>query len=115
MVSVIYSELAKFLGGIIGSALGDAIGEMAFDYYNRAELLKQLTEFPQYVYTDDTAMALGLAQSILSTNGEIDCQNLGDRFAENFYREPYRGYAVGPPTIFNIVKKTGKSCANFFP
>lgn len=68
----------KYLGGMIGSALGDAIGELAFRYRTKEELCRRVEQSPELHYTDDTAMSLGLAESILS-QGELDQQNVGDR------------------------------------
>jgi poly(ADP-ribose) glycohydrolase ARH3 len=99
---------AKYLGGMVGSALGDAIGELAFMIPQRERLFSNLDHVSEFRYTDDTAMALGLAESIIKVNG-IDQQNLGDTFNANFRREPWRGYASGPPTIFSLVEKRGIS------
>ncbi len=98
----------KFLGAMVGSALGDAIGELAFRYREKEHLLKVIEKAEKLSYTDDTAMAIGLAESILQRKG-IDQQHLGDTFCRNFYQEPWIGYASGPPTIFSIVKSTGLS------
>jgi poly(ADP-ribose) glycohydrolase ARH3 len=97
---------SKFLGGLIGSALGDAIGELAFTHRNEDALRAQVARSETLTYTDDTAMSIGLAESILQT-GEIDQQHLGDTFRANFQREPWRGYAPGPPTVFAIVERLG--------
>ncbi len=98
----------KILGGMIGSALGDAIGELAFHYRTRDLLCAQMDLPESLTYTDDTAMAIGLAESINRT-GKIDSKDLGDRFSKNFFREPWRGYASGPPAIFSLVERTGIS------
>jgi poly(ADP-ribose) glycohydrolase ARH3 len=99
---------AKYLGGMVGSALGDAIGELAFTVPQRERLCSKLDSVSQFRYTDDTAMAIGLAQSIIKTK-RIDQQELGATFSANFQREPWRGYASGPPTIFSIVGNLGIS------
>ena len=99
---------AKYLGGMVGSALGDAIGELAFRVPKRERLLSNLDHVSEFRYTDDTAMAIGLAESIIKVNG-IHQQNLGDTFNTNFQHEPWRGYASGPPTIFSLVEKRGIS------
>ncbi|MGD9037987.1 MAG: ADP-ribosylglycohydrolase family protein [Desulfobacteraceae bacterium] len=99
---------AKYLGGMVGSALGDAIGELAFMIPQRERLSSNLDHVSELRYTDDTAMAIGLAESIIKVNG-IDQQDLGDTFNANFQREPWRGYASGPPTIFSLVEKRGFS------
>jgi len=97
---------AKYLGAMVGSALGDAIGELAFHYRKKEDLCGVVNRIEKLVYTDDTAMAIGLAESILE-KGSIDAQHLGDTFNRNFQREPWRGYASGPPTIFSVVRHHG--------
>jgi poly(ADP-ribose) glycohydrolase ARH3 len=99
---------AKYLGGMVGSALGDAIGELAFTVPKRERLLSNLDHVSEFRYTDDTAMSIGLAESIIKAKG-INQQNLGDTFSANFQREPWRGYASGPPTIFSLVENLGIS------
>lgn len=97
---------AKFLGGMVGSALGDAIGEMAFSGLGEAALRASISQTGKLIYTDDTAMAIGLAESLIA-RGRVDEQHLGDTFKANFDREPWRGYASGPPTIFKWVETEG--------
>lgn len=99
---------SKFLGGMVGSALGDAIGELAFHGLGEAGLRAEIGQRKMLVYTDDTAMAIGLAESIIQM-GRLDEQHLGDTFRKNFRREPWRGYASGPPTIFHMVERYGMS------
>jgi poly(ADP-ribose) glycohydrolase ARH3 len=89
---------------MIGSALGDAIGELAFEFPDKDALLGEMGRSELLRYTDDTAMAIGLAESI-AEKGDIDPQHLGNRFQHNFVTEPWRGYASGPPTIFALVKR----------
>lgn len=98
----------KYLGAMVGSALGDAIGELAFRCPERARLLELVDRQKELCYTDDTAMAIGLAESILE-KGNIDQQHLGDTFNRNYQREPWRGYGAGPPIIFSIVRSSGIS------
>jgi poly(ADP-ribose) glycohydrolase ARH3 len=97
---------AKFVGGMAGSALGDAIGELAFRYQQKDTLCAKLDTLPELRYTDDTAMAIGLAESLLEKRG-VDPQHLGRTFSDNFAREPWRGYAPGPPSIFSMVRERG--------
>ena len=99
---------SKFLGGMVGSALGDAIGELAFRGLGEAGLRAEIAQRDVLIYTDDTAMAIGLAESITQV-GRLDGQHLGDTFRANFKREPWRGYASGPPTIFRLVEGRGMS------
>jgi poly(ADP-ribose) glycohydrolase ARH3 len=100
---------SKFTGALIGSALGDAIGELAFRYAARDRLLKELGNRNELRYTDDTAMAIGLSESILEANGTIESEKLGKTFHRNFNEEPYRGYGSGPPTIFRTAENTGEN------
>ncbi len=101
---------SKFLGGMVGSGLGDAIGEMAFHRPDEGRLRAWIEETDLLVYTDDTAMALGLAESLVST-GDLNPQHLGDTFRQNYRRAPWRGYASGPPTVFARVERSDVSYA----
>lgn len=98
----------QFVGGMIGSALGDAVGELAFRYPDKEGLLAEINQLDILNYTDDTAMALALAESLVVV-GDIDSTHLGDRFREHFAREPWRGYGPGPPTVFALVADRGIS------
>ncbi len=91
---------------MIGSALGDAIGELAFHYPQRDRLLSEIERSPELRYTDDTAMALALAESLVAV-GDVEVTHLGDTFRRHFHREPWRGYASGPPTVFAMVEQQG--------
>jgi poly(ADP-ribose) glycohydrolase ARH3 len=99
---------SNFLGGMIGSALGDAIGQLAFADPDEVQLRGTVAKTDTLVYTDDTAMAIGLAESITQI-GHLDPQHLGDTFRANYKREPWRGYALGPLTIFAHVERYGLS------
>lgn len=93
---------SKFLGGMVGSALGDAIGELAFGMSEPAPLRQIVADTDPLVWTDDTAMAIGIAESLVEL-GHLDPQAIGCRFHENYLHEPWRGYASGPPYIFRAV------------
>ncbi|MFQ5995676.1 MAG: ADP-ribosylglycohydrolase family protein [Acidiferrobacterales bacterium] len=97
--------VSKFKGGMIGSALGDAIGELAFRYRTAADLDAAIDLLDTLIYTDDTAMAVALAESLLAV-GDIEAQQLGKTFHTHFEREPWRGYGPGPPTIFAHVTRS---------
>ncbi|TXT67716.1 MAG: hypothetical protein BAJALOKI1v1_20033 [Promethearchaeota archaeon] len=96
----------KFLGAFIGSSLGDAIGELAFQFGTKDLLLKHVQSQNILRYTDDTAMAIGIAETIISTKNDWTTKQLAEQFHTNYSREPYRGYGMGPPTIFNIVERS---------
>jgi poly(ADP-ribose) glycohydrolase ARH3 len=99
-------DSSRFLGCLLGSALGDAIGELAFHNTNKERLRYKLELVKELIYTDDTAMAIGIAESLLEI-GRLDTEHLGETFQRNFRREPWRGYASGPPTIFAAVAQRG--------
>jgi poly(ADP-ribose) glycohydrolase ARH3 len=96
----------KYLGCMLGSALGDAIGELAFRFPEEGRLRAAVGAAPLLRYTDDTAMALGLAESLAEMR-DLDSHHLGQTFHRHFSQEPWRGYASGPPTIFQMVEKSG--------
>jgi len=91
---------------MLGSALGDAIGELAFRFPEEGRLRAAIAAAHVLHYTDDTAMAIELAES-LAERGGLEPQHLGRTFHHHFNREPWRGYASGPPTIFQLVEKSG--------
>ncbi len=91
---------------MLGSALGDAIGELAFRRPAEDLLRTEVARSGALAYTDDTAMAIGLAESMVQV-GDLDPRHLGDTFRANFKREPWRGYASGPPTVFSLVERRG--------
>jgi len=96
------ARFSKFTGSIIGSCLGDAIGEISF-HDSGAELKTELGKRAEFPYTDDSAMSIGIMETLI-VHGDIDVQALGDQLKYNYYKEPWRGYAGGPPTIFQITE-----------
>ncbi len=95
---------AKFVGGLVGTALGDAVGQRAFGLFDSAALESRIASIQDLFYTDDTAMAIGIAQ-VLAAEGRLEPERLGRQFHENYRREPWRGYAQGPPELFAIVEQ----------
>ncbi|MEA3489238.1 MAG: ADP-ribosylglycohydrolase family protein [Candidatus Omnitrophota bacterium] len=95
---------SRFVGGMVGSALGDAIGELAFRNRDRKKLLKVVEEEPLLRYTDDMAMAIGIAE-VICEKGDVTPGAVGGRFKENYEKEPWRGYGPGPPRVFSLVDK----------
>lgn len=99
---------SKFVGAMVGCGVGDAVGELAFSYGTISALRDAVARRETLIYTDDTAMAMGLAES-LAARGEVDPRHLGETFRANYEREPWRGYAMGPPSIFRRVVREGVS------
>ncbi|MCE5336308.1 MAG: ADP-ribosylglycohydrolase family protein [Desulfobacteraceae bacterium] len=98
--------LSRFTGCLIGEALGDAVGELAFSARTRDLLDSEVEKAELLRYTDDTAMALGIAQCLVES-GSVAPEPLGRIFHANYSREPWRGYASGPPSIFARVQAVG--------
>ncbi len=99
-------SMSSIAGCLAGSALGDAIGEIAFRVTQENNLRAYIEDADTLRYTDDTAMALGLAESIIACNGTVRAQHLGETFRKNYEQEPWRGYGPGPPSIFRTVKQS---------
>lgn len=89
-------------GALLGTALGDGVGA-PFEGRARVdgdEVARWLAAGVPLTWTDDTAMTLGLARSLVRCGGRVDPRDLGDTFAADYRSEPWRGYGAGPPTIF---------------
>lgn len=97
-------------GALLGCAVGDAVGELAFEMYDRNELMATAARLPVLRYTDDTAMTIALTESLIAT-GAMDAGDLGDRLARHYAAEPWRGYGPGPPKIFQEVERSGTTYA----
>lgn len=97
---------AGFVGSIVGTAVGDAIGELAFRHATQRTLRRAVRDVPTLVYTDDTAMTIALAESIVESGG-LDQDHLGETFTASYKQEPWRGYAPGPPTVLARVERHG--------
>jgi poly(ADP-ribose) glycohydrolase ARH3 len=97
----------RAIGALLGCAVGDAIGELAFTHASKARLQAAVEGAQRLVYTDDTAMAIVIADALVE-DGLIHAQALGDRFARAFQLEPWRGYGPGPPQIFKTVAEIGR-------
>lgn len=108
MITRTQKRQAKFLGGMIGGALGDAIGKVAFAGMDAANLCADLDLIDSLPYTDETVMAMGLAET-LSVQGRLDEQQLGNCLRRHYQREPWRGFKHGPATVFALVEEQGLS------
>ena len=93
---------SKFLGCMVGTALGDALGELAGVHDTREDLIDWIGEADSLRYTDETAMAIGLAEAIADLGG-VDPQHLGEIIRAKYSREPWRGYGHTTPQVFALV------------
>src|SRR4051812_33710830 len=84
-----------------GLSIADAFGEQFFGppgTMARRIQARQLPESP-WRYTDDTEMALGIAE-VLESHGEVDQDELAKVFARRFAANRHRGYGH---TAFEIL------------
>jgi len=97
---------SKFLGAMVGSALGDAVGYMAYKYQQRDDLLEKIEAVERLTYTADTVMAVALAETLIGY-GDIDTRKLGDAFIKHFANKPWQRQGAEPPEIYRIVEQEG--------
>lgn len=58
--------------------MSDAVGELSFKYNERLEFILVVDEASILKYTDNTAMALGLDESLRESGGKIDQEHIRD-------------------------------------
>ncbi len=95
----------KFLGAMLGTAIGDALGASREGHrlVSEARIGGLVEGSHRLRYTDDTHMTLGVAQSLVECSG-FDEAHMLQRFIDNYDQEPWRGYGPGPPRVFRMVK-----------
>jgi ADP-ribosylglycohydrolase len=88
-----------------GLSLGDAFGQKFFyrQSWATARASRQIPP-PPWPYTDDTEMALGIAD-VLVECGEIDQDRLAKVFADRYVQNPYRGYGSGAHDILSAIHR----------
>jgi len=95
----------KFLGSLVGAALGDAIGASREGHRIAAEReIRNMVRISHTLrYTDDTHMTIGVAESLVENRG-FNGAHMAQRFADNYFQEPWRGYGPGPPRVFRFLR-----------
>lgn len=109
----------KFRGSLLGVAVGDAIGA---SWEGRRMATREETASigkisHPLVYTDDTHMTIGVAESLIERRG-FDGAHMAERFTSNYLKEPWRGYGPGPPRVFRLISKGeawDKAAARIYP
>lgn len=91
----------RFRGALVGVAIGDALGAPVEGRpHVESSYLESLDVDPiSLTYTDDTAMTIGVAESLLSCRG-FDGGHMATTLADVYESEPWRGYGPGPPKVF---------------
>lgn len=95
----------RFRGVMVGAAVGDCLGRpiegsRSPDLAYMDELAERVSMLP---YSDDTVMAICIAESLL-TRGGFDGADMAMRFAEAWYAEPHRGYGSNVVLVFSAVR-----------
>ena len=96
---------SKFIGSLVGTAVGDGLGASLEGAHlvEPDQVLALGAERLRLIYTDDTHMAIGVAESLLERKG-LDGEHMARTFIRNFDAEPWRGYGPGPPRVFARIK-----------
>ncbi|MBI3924619.1 MAG: ADP-ribosylglycohydrolase family protein [Armatimonadetes bacterium] len=85
-------RLERAWQSLAGLAVGDAFGERFFMVADVSEEIRaRVPPEPPWIWTDDTAMARSLVRC-LDIHAEIVPNTLARLFAEEYARDPYRGY-----------------------
>ena len=99
---------SKARGALLGSALGDALGAGFEGHWapSLAEIDEAVEARLAISYTDDTAMTIAFAQSLLAV-GDLDEDNLAATFAQRWRAEPWRGYGRGTRSLLRAISEGG--------
>jgi len=90
---------SKFVGCLVGSAVGDALGSSFEGLWSSEAKIERFSGR----WTDDTHMMIGVAESLIANKG-FDGSHMAQIFIKNHEQEPWRGYASGPPQVFRWIK-----------
>jgi poly(ADP-ribose) glycohydrolase ARH3 len=94
-----------FRGALLGTAVGDALGA-PFEGWAHVEAtpLEIVGRSDEPLrWTDDTAMTIATAESLVACGG-FDGADLAARFVAAYEREPWRGYGAGPPQVLAAIR-----------
>ncbi|XP_058574063.1 ADP-ribosylhydrolase ARH3 isoform X2 [Neofelis nebulosa] len=118
-------SLSRFRGCLAGALLGDCVGSFyeAHDTVTLTSVLRHVQSLEPdpgspgsarteaLYYTDDTAMARALVQSLLAKEA-FDEVDMAHRFAQEYKKDPDRGYGAGVVTVFK--KLLSPKCRDVF-
>ncbi|KAM3932933.1 ADP-ribosylhydrolase ARH3 isoform 1-T1 [Leptodactylus fuscus] len=112
-------ELCRFRGSLLGALLGDCLGAVfeGLDNVSLESVLFFLNDLKNrkdvLMYTDDTAMARSVVQSLLD-KPPFDEKDLAERFTTEYFNDPDRGYGMGVIHVFEKLK-SGEYYSVFTP
>ncbi|XP_071378760.1 ADP-ribosylhydrolase ARH3 [Centroberyx affinis] len=104
------ASLSRFRGALVGAVLGDCVGGEfeGAEEVPMENVLRHLSSLDDDTkgdgileYSDDTAMARCVVQSLLTRTG-FDEQDMARRFAKEYSVSPGRGYGFG---VIQVLKK----------
>jgi poly(ADP-ribose) glycohydrolase ARH3 len=98
---------SRIYGCIIGTAVGDAIGELSC-YDSKPGLANAIGKADMLSFTDDTMMTLGICQLLIEENA-VDTEALSEIFMKDLLSNPERGYGTGAYVLYNIRKNLRSS------
>lgn len=90
-----------------GLSLGDAFGERFFvrdDVFATALKLRRIPANPPWRWTDDTAMALSLVET-LEQHHTVDADDFAQRLGARYAKEPTRGYGAGAHEVLGQLSR----------
>jgi len=101
-----HDRIARALLSLDGLSVGDAFGECFFTYSQNMLRCIQHREPPPapWIVTDDTTMAISIVR-ILRRCGRIDQDALASGFAEEYARDPGRGYGGMAQVILRSIHR----------
>lgn len=115
--SGITSLASKFRGCLIGGLLGDCIGApFEGDFPVSKTVLKNYLSnllsdtsktgtLQMLPYTDDTAMTLSVAKSLVEKR-TFDPKDMAKKFVDEYLHQPRRGYGANVVDVFKVLKTT---------
>jgi poly(ADP-ribose) glycohydrolase ARH3 len=91
-------KLSKFIGCMIGTAVGDSLGA-------RREGSSAIVEIADLAprYTDDTAMTIAVAESLVEQK-DFHYWHMAERFLRNYELEPWRRYGHTISRVFRLMR-----------
>jgi len=104
MASPDRETLDRFQGLMAGIVIGDVLGHPVEGHRTVSEMyLEEIRTKPRsLVYTDDTAMSIAVAESLLGCDG-FDGADMAKRFADEYQANPFRGYGRNVVDVFERV------------
>ncbi len=102
MAGLSAAPLDRALLSLDGLSLGDAFGQSFFTADAAERVTNQQLGAGQWTWTDDTAMAVSIVET-LHSSGRIDQDELAQRFAARYALEPNRGYSPATQAALHAV------------